>query len=84
MSCYFLQKTPPSLASFYLALKGDAFCAYFSQPSSYSEYLGQRETEWVHPEEILSYFSNSHSNNSYQNFIEESDDFPIIDYNEVK
>lgn len=64
-----------------LTSKGDAFCAYFSQPSSYPEYLGQRKTEWVHPEEILSHFSNSHPNNSYQNFIEKSDNIPIIDPN---
>ena len=30
-----------------------------NQPSSYEDYLGLRRTEWVHPEEILAYFSNS-------------------------
>ncbi|MDO8610623.1 MAG: transposase [bacterium] len=58
--------------------------AYFSQPSSYPEYLGQRTTEWIHPEEILSYFSDSHSNNSYKNFIEESNNLPFINLTENK
>jgi len=64
-----------------LHTEGVPLRAYFSQPSSYPEYLGQRKTEWVHPEEILSYFSNSHSNKNYQNFLEESDNISIIDSN---
>lgn len=62
-----------------LRTQGVPLRAYFSQPSSYPEYLGQRKTEWIHSEEILSYFSDSHLNNSYQNFIEESDNLLNID-----
>ena len=64
-----------------LHTEGVPLRAYFSQPSSYPEYLGQIKTEWVHSEEILSYFSNSHSNKNYQNFLEESDNISIIDSN---
>lgn len=52
--------------------------------SSYPNYLGQFHQSWVHPEEILANFD-SNSNNSYQNFVEESLDitpiyFSAIDY----
>ncbi|MDO8638825.1 MAG: transposase [Candidatus Daviesbacteria bacterium] len=63
-----------------LASQGDALEAYFSQPSSYPEYLGQRKTEWVHPEEILNFFDKEHPNYSYQKFIEEGDNIEFIDF----
>lgn len=44
------------------------------QPSSYPEYLGTRKTEWIHPEEILSYFSKTNPNLSYKSFVEETPD----------
>lgn len=50
----------------------------WEQPSSYPEYLGKRKTEWVHPKEILSYFSKTNPKLSYKSFVEEKDDFPII------
>lgn len=56
-----------------LASQGDALRAYFSQPSSYPEYLGQRKSEWVHPEEILVYFSQTNPKFSYQFFVEQTD-----------
>lgn len=46
--------------------------------SSYAEYLGLRRTEWVHPEEILSFFSNKFPNLSYQSFVEEADDIVLL------
>jgi putative transposase len=46
-------------------------------PSSYPEYLGLRKTEWVHPEEILSFFSNSNPKLSYYDFLTEYN--PIYD-----
>ena len=44
--------------------------------SSYQEYLGNRKTEWIHPEEILSFFSSAqkstlHDILSYQSFVED-------------
>lgn len=49
------------------------------QPCSFAEYLGERKTEWIHPEEVLSYFSKSNSTLSYQSFVLEnpSDDEAI-------
>lgn len=48
------------------------------QPSSYPEYLGKRKTEWVHPEEVLSYFSKTNPKLTYKAFVEEKDDFSFI------
>ncbi len=43
------------------------------QPSSYPEYLGLRNTSWVHPEEVLSNFSETNPKLSYKSFVEEQD-----------
>lgn len=40
-----------------------------NQPCSYPEFLGIRQTLWVKPEEILSYFSRTNPSLSYQNFV---------------
>lgn len=48
------------------------------QPSSYQEYLGKRKTSWVHPEEILSYFSKTNPTLSYKAFVEESESNELI------
>lgn len=45
------------------------------QPSSFEEYTGKRKTEWVHPEEVLSYFSKTNPSLSYEAFVKEKDDF---------
>lgn len=50
----------------------------WEQPSSYPEYLGKRKTEWVDPEEVLSYFSKTNPKLSYKSFVEEEDDFSPI------
>ncbi len=61
-----------------LALQGETLQGW-EQPSSYSEYLGKRKTAWVHPEEVLSYFSETNLKLSYQAFVEEiEDEFTII------
>lgn len=57
-----------------LAVKG--FSDY-GQPSSYPEYIGIRNTAWVHPEEILSFFSNSNPSLSYERFVSEYDSFQL-------
>ncbi len=48
------------------------------QPCSYLEYLGKRKSAWIHPEEILSYFSQTNSNLSYENFVKQSDDGQLL------
>ncbi len=56
-----------------LALRG------YEQPFSYPEYLGKRKTEWIHPEDVLSYFSKTNPKLSYKAFVEEiGDDFSVI------
>lgn len=41
-----------------------------SQPSSYPEYLGVRNSAWVQSREILAYFSKTKSDFSYKDFVE--------------
>lgn len=50
----------------------------FPYPSSYMEYLGERKTNWIHPEEVLGYFSKTNKNLSYKSFVEGQDDFLIL------
>ncbi len=57
-----------------LASQGETLQGYGKQPSSYPEYLGKRKTVWIHPEEILSFFSKNNPLLSYKNFIEEKED----------
>lgn len=52
-----------------LASQGDALEGWREQPSSYPEYLGERKTKWIKPEEILSFFSKSNSSLSYKSFV---------------
>ncbi len=40
-------------------------------PCSFQDYLGLRKTSWVHPEEILSFFSKTNSALSYERFVAE-------------
>lgn len=61
-----------------LASQGDSLQRLLSQPSSLPEYLGQRKTEWVHPEEILSFFSKTNPLLSYQAFVEQTNDYSSI------
>ncbi|MCR4306268.1 MAG: transposase [Candidatus Daviesbacteria bacterium] len=58
-------------------LQGQALRGW-EQPSSYPEYLGKRKAEWIHPEEILDHFSKTNPNLTYKAFVEEKDDFSII------
>lgn len=46
--------------------------------SSYGNYLGLFKQSWVHPDDILSYFSKSNPRNSYQSFVEETGDIARI------
>lgn len=50
----------------------------FSQPSSLPEYLGQKKTEWTHPEEILGYFSKTNPKFSYETFVNQTEDLSLI------
>lgn len=48
-------------------------------PSSYLEYLEKRKTEWVKPEEIVSYFSKTNPRLSYKSFIEKEENLNVIE-----
>lgn len=48
-----------------------------NQASSYPEYAGERNTEWIKSEEILNYFSKNNPLFSYQEFINQ-DTQPIL------
>lgn len=63
------------------------------QPCSFADYLGQRKTDWVKPQEVLDYFSKTYSsksqglakqvlktnpNLSYKEFVLEMDDYSPI------
>lgn len=39
------------------------------QPSSYSNFIGKEKMTWIHPKEILSYFSKNNPRLSYENFM---------------
>jgi putative transposase len=43
----------------------------YIQPCSYPEYLGLRKTAWIHPEDILSYFSVTNPALSYRDLVED-------------
>lgn len=55
-----------------LASRSEAW-RFGRQPSSYQEYLGLRKTEWIHTEEVLSFFSETRQNLSYKSFVEEQE-----------
>lgn len=44
-----------------------------NQPCSYPEYVGLRQTPWIKPDEILTYFSTTNPFLSYQNFVTQSE-----------
>ena len=47
------------------------------QPSSYSDYVLKNKTEWVHPEEILTFFSKTNKRHSYENFVSEVENISL-------
>ena len=51
--------------------------------SSYPNYLGLFNQNWVKPREILSYFSQTNFSNSYQEFVEETDETDILRIKDV-
>lgn len=60
-----------------LRLQGEALEA--RQPTSYWDYIGTSRNEWVKPEDILAYFSNTRKKFSYETFVKPSEDLqPIV------
>ncbi|MDD2823428.1 MAG: transposase [Candidatus Daviesbacteria bacterium] len=79
LSKYIHQNPLKKLPKSKLASQGDVLRGYYMQPSSLPEYDGQRQTEWVHPEEILGFFSKENPQLSYQAFVEQTEDLPLIE-----
>ena len=52
--------------------------AFPHQPSSYNNYIKKQDSEWVHPEEVLSYFSTTNPLLSYEAFVKADDNFDVI------
>ena len=50
-----------------------------NQPCSYPEYLGLRQTAWIKPDEILSYFSRTNPSLSYENFVAQPEDIKRLE-----
>ena len=69
-----------------LASQGQALRGYNQdgQPSSYLEYLGLRKTEWINPQEILSFFSNKNPSLSYENFVLQTDETDILETSKIE
>ena len=64
----YIHRNPLGLASY-----RENPCNLSNYPySSYKNYLGVIHQTWLHPENILTYFSQTSSNNSYQNFVEQT------------
>lgn len=51
-------------------LLGTQGVALRAQPSSYYDFLGITKTSWIHPKEILKFFSKEFPNLSYKAFVE--------------
>lgn len=47
--------------------------------TSLPEFLGQRKTDWVKPSIILNYFSKKNDKNSYNQFVQETNNVDVID-----
>lgn len=60
------------------SLRKNALSNFLSQPSSYPEYLGHRKTNWITTNEILSYFTKTNFNLSYQTFVQQTEDQSLI------
>jgi putative transposase len=50
-----------------------------SQPSSYQDYSNIQNTSWIHPDEVLHFFSKNIPYLSYQQFVEEYADYKYFD-----
>ncbi|MDO8729566.1 MAG: transposase [bacterium] len=49
-----------------------------NQPCSYFEYIGERKTLWIHPEEVLSFFAKNNPSLSYESFVAENDSMEVL------
>lgn len=55
-----------------LASQGEALQERY--PNSFADYIGIRNTDWVHPEEVLKFFNENNGQLSYQGFVTENNE----------
>lgn len=48
------------------------------QSCSYENYMGTKDSAWVKPDEILSFFSRRAPNQDYELFVQEQDDYELL------
>ena len=63
----YIHQNPRALASQGLSLQG------YNQPSSLIDFLGKRNTSWVHPEDILAFFSKTNPKLTYDTFVKQKE-----------
>lgn len=62
-----------------LALQGDALVRGIQkQPSSYLDFINKEVHEWIKPDEILTFFSKTNPNLSYENFVKQENEFIFL------
>lgn len=62
-----------------LVSQGDSLRDWNSiQPSSYFSYLGRQKTQWIQPQEVLSFFSKTNPRLNYQSFVSQTEDIESI------
>lgn len=72
----YIHLNPLELHQFHQVEPGTRFNLVGYSYSSYGDYLSKRKTEWIHPEEILSFFKSAQKASlkdilSYQSFVED-------------
>ncbi len=50
----------------------------YKQPSSYQDYIGKRNTPWIHPEDVLANFSITIPSLSYESFVSQEEELEAI------
>lgn len=65
----YIHRNPAKLVPQSKTMQGVALQTLTKQPSSLPEYLGLRNSTWLKPDEILSFFSRTNKNFSYEKFV---------------
>lgn len=66
-------------------LQGEALRIQKSHPSSFYDYIGEQNTEWVNSNEVLGYFSKTNPSLSYKSFVmQEQDDNEVKNIKDIR
>jgi putative transposase len=61
-----------------LTFQGETLEPQENNPSSYREYIGLRKSIWVHPKDVLDYFTTKNPLLSYENFVAQEENPHIL------